>query len=310
MLLFRVHVKYVDRVVDMDLIEPRDCSVISLINDAKKQHMLTTDEELMLCLELFDDRHIGIIKFKLILVPNAIHFLEDEPTGLLYFNELVEENNAELVEENYAEPIEANNEEDNVVLVKENSEEENVGGDAENDGSDKCSVDNEYEVGKESEDDSNVSLVDENGNKDYGNKDHCQLDGDEIVVVVSSDEETVLTGIARYYKVTFMIKSVWGSHLMCLRVVENKEATSRWVTSVLGNFICSNPNGKSKLFKNKLRERFEMKVDSQTIYRAKKIVLETLKSHYIEAYAKLRKYGNVIRSFNPGTDAMVTMNPM
>ncbi|TXG66719.1 hypothetical protein EZV62_007994 [Acer yangbiense] len=345
MLLFRVHVKYVDRVVDMDLIEPEDCSVISLINDAKKQHVLTTDEELMLCFELFDDRHIGIIDFKRILVSNVIHFLEDKSTGLLCFNEPVEENNAEPVEENYVEPVEANNEEDNVVLVEENSEEENVGGDAVNDGSDKCSVDNEYEVGEESEDDSNVSLVDENGDKDYGNKDHCQPDGDKTVVVVSSDEETTLTRIARYCqnhhwasnpngtisfedgqiignakftrevikrlhascltdKVTFMIKSVQGSHLMCPRVAENKEATSRWVALVLGNFIRSSPNGKSKLFKNKLQERFTVKVDSQTIYMAKKIVVGTLKSHHVEAYAKLRKYGNAIRSYNPGTDVM------
>ncbi|KAK1584198.1 hypothetical protein Q3G72_030709 [Acer saccharum] len=109
----------------------------------------------MLCFELFDDRHIGIIEFELILVHNAIHFLEDEPTGLFFFNEPVEENNVEPVEENYAEPIEVNNEEENVVLVEENIEEDNVGGDTINYGSDKCSVDNEYEVGEESEDNSN-----------------------------------------------------------------------------------------------------------------------------------------------------------
>ena len=114
----------------------------------------------MLYFELFDDRHLGIIEFELILVPNDIHFLEDELTSLFCFNEPIEENNVEPVKENYAEPVEANNEEDNVVLVEENSEEENVGGDAVNDGSDKCSVDNEYEVGEQSEDDSNVSLVD------------------------------------------------------------------------------------------------------------------------------------------------------
>ncbi|TXG63817.1 hypothetical protein EZV62_010811 [Acer yangbiense] len=75
MLSFRVFVKYVNDTVDMDLIEPRDCSVISLINDAMKElkghhiepwekwqlsitlswnglrHMLTTDEELMFCFE-------------------------------------------------------------------------------------------------------------------------------------------------------------------------------------------------------------------------------------------------------------------
>ncbi|KAI9194471.1 hypothetical protein LWI28_006327 [Acer negundo] len=36
MLSFRVHLKYADRVVDMDLIEPGDCSIVNLINDAKK----------------------------------------------------------------------------------------------------------------------------------------------------------------------------------------------------------------------------------------------------------------------------------
>ena len=33
---FQVYVKYVDRIVDMDVIEPGDCSVISLINDTRK----------------------------------------------------------------------------------------------------------------------------------------------------------------------------------------------------------------------------------------------------------------------------------
>ncbi|KAK4859190.1 hypothetical protein QYF36_001166 [Acer negundo] len=162
MLPIQVLVKYVDRFVDMDLIEPRDCSVISVINDAKK---------------FFEDRLTPVIEFELILVPNAIHFPEDDPR-MLCFNEPVEE--------------------DNVEPVEKDSEEENVGGDALNDGSDMCSVDNEYEVGKESEDDSDVSLVDENGDKDYRNKDHYQPDGIETAVIVSFDEETALTRIARY----------------------------------------------------------------------------------------------------------------
>ncbi|KAK2649631.1 hypothetical protein Ddye_017120 [Dipteronia dyeriana] len=106
-----------------------------------------------------------------------------------------------------------------------------------------------------------------------------------------------------------MIKSVRGRHSMCPRVTKNKEATSRWVASVLGNFIRSNPTGKAKLFKKELQDRFAVKVDSQCIYRAKKIALETLKNHHVEAYAKLGKYGNAICSMNPGTDVNVAMNP-
>ncbi|KAK1587236.1 hypothetical protein Q3G72_010886 [Acer saccharum] len=195
MLPIRVLVKYVDSVVDMDLIEPGDCSVISLINDTKKvlsgqpidiwetwqlritylwngqQHVLTSDEELMLCFEFFDHHDMDII---------------DEEDNDVYFPE---ENKADQVEE------------DNVVLVEQNSEEENVGGDAVNDGSDNCSVDNKYEVGEKSEDELDVSLVDEYGNEDYGNKDHCQPDGDETTVVMSSDEETMLSRITRYYQI-------------------------------------------------------------------------------------------------------------
>ncbi|KAK2656600.1 hypothetical protein Ddye_009652 [Dipteronia dyeriana] len=106
-----------------------------------------------------------------------------------------------------------------------------------------------------------------------------------------------------------MIRSVRGGHSMCPRVAENKEATSRWVASVIGKFIRSNPNGKSKLFKNELQQRFVVKVDNQTIYRAKKIVLETEKFHHVEAFGKLRKYENAIQTYNPGTNVFVAMNP-
>ena len=152
---FHVHVRYVDRIVDMDLIEPGDCSVISLINDTRKilngcrierwetwqlrvmfswngqQHVLTTDDELLLCFQLFESRNMSTIEFKLILVPNAIHFPEDEPTGLLGFNEqnignLVEENKHELVEEDNTEPDEDNNEEGNAEPIEENNEEDNA----------------------------------------------------------------------------------------------------------------------------------------------------------------------------------------
>ncbi|KAK2664638.1 hypothetical protein Ddye_003212 [Dipteronia dyeriana] len=106
-----------------------------------------------------------------------------------------------------------------------------------------------------------------------------------------------------------MIKSVQRSHSMCPRVAENKKATSRWVASVLVNFIHSNTTGKVKLFKKELQDRFAVKVASQTIYRAKKIALETLKIHHVEAYVKLMKYGNVIHLMNPRTNVKVAMNP-
>ncbi|KAI9196248.1 hypothetical protein LWI28_022278 [Acer negundo] len=100
---------------------------------------------------------------------------------LRWFKEL--ENNVELLEEDNAKPVEENNEEDNDELVEENSEE-----------------DNEYEVNEELVDDSDVSLVNENGKNDYKNNDHCQLDGNEVAVVVFFDGEIALTRVARYFQ--------------------------------------------------------------------------------------------------------------
>ena len=404
---FHVHVRYVDRIVDMDLIEPGDCSVISLINDTKKhlsgchieawetwqlrvtfpwngqQHVLTTDKELMLCFEMFTDKQLTFIEFELLLVPIDIQFPEDAP-ALLGFNQ---QNVGDPVEEDYEEdnyvPVEENCEEDKEDSavgdpVEENCEEDkedSAVGDAATDESD---VDNDYEVDEDSEDSSDVSLLNEDAVSD---KDHCDHDGDERNIVVSSDEENALTRIATYCQnhqwapnpngtisfeagqilgsakitrevvkkyaiqegftlkkikndryrytvtckndacdwrlhascltdgVTFIIRSVKGSHSMCPRLAENKEATSRWVASVLGNFIRSNRNGKAKLFKNELQERFAVKVDSQTIYRAKRIVLETLKLNHIQAYAKLKRYGNAILTMNPMSDVKVEMDP-
>ncbi|KAK4857481.1 hypothetical protein QYF36_001363 [Acer negundo] len=96
---------------------------------------------------------------------------------------------------------------------------------------------------------------------------------------------------------------------MCPRVAENRKATSRWVSSVLKSFIQSNPKGKAKLFKNELQDRYAIKVDSQAVYRAKRIVLEALKFDHAKTYAKIRKYGNVIRVMNPGSDVFVAINP-
>ncbi|TXG60442.1 hypothetical protein EZV62_015015 [Acer yangbiense] len=413
MLPFQIFVKYVNETADLDIIEPGDCSVISVINDAKKKlkgdpiepwekwqlaitlpwngvrHVLTTDEQLMCCFEKFDRCDKPMIEFELILVPNDMEFPVDllawkegfigenvpPPKENVQHNgdELLEDAVNEVVEDAATEPVE-----DTATELDEDAASEPVE-DAVSDEFE-WSEDDNYEVVDESEDDSDVSLVDEGG-LDFANPDRCDPDGDDSIVILSSDEENGLTRAARYCRdnqwapnpngtiafedgqiignakmtraavkmyaiqegftlkkvkndkcrytvvckndacdwrlhascltdgVTFMIKSVRGGHSMCLRVAENKEATSRWVSSVLKSLIQSNPKGKGKFFKNELQERYAVKVGSQTVYRAKRIVLENLKSDHAKAYAKIRKYGNVIRVMNPGSDVFVALNP-
>ncbi|KAL5774615.1 hypothetical protein ACOSP7_012172 [Xanthoceras sorbifolium] len=102
-------------------------------------------------------------------------------------------------------------------------------------------------------------------------------------------------------RVTYMIKSVCGGHSFCRKVVENKEANVRWVASVLQTTIHSNPMIEVKTLRNELQDRSGVRCDRLTLYRAKKIVLKTMKADHVDSYAKLKKYGNAIRLMNPGT---------
>ncbi|TXG69750.1 hypothetical protein EZV62_004685 [Acer yangbiense] len=352
MLPFQIFVKYVDETVDLDIIEPGDCSVISLINNAKKElkgdpiepwekwqlaitlswngvcHVLTTDEQLMCCFEEFDRRDKPMIEFELILVPNDMEF----PVDLLTWKEGFNGENVPPPEENVQhhddEPVEDAAIEDVTSEPVEHAASEPVE-QAASDEIDGSEDDNNYKVIDESEDDSDVSLVEED-HVDFGNLDCCDPNGDESIIILSSDKENGLTRAARYCrdnqwapnpngtiafedgqiignaKMTraivkmyaiqegFALKkvkndkcSVRGGHSMCPRVAENREATSRWVSSVLKSFIQSNPK----------------------VYRAKRIMLENLKSDHAKAYAKIRKYGNVIRVMNPGSDVFIAINP-
>ena len=139
----------------------------------------------MLCFEMFNNKHLTFIEFALLLVHIDIQFPEDAYVGFLGFNQ---QNNSDPVEENY--------EEDNFVPDEENFEEDNAVGDASIDKSDGSAVDNDYQVDEKSEDDSDVSWMNENGENE---KDQCEGDGDERIIVVSSDEENALTRVATYY---------------------------------------------------------------------------------------------------------------
>ncbi|KAK2653425.1 hypothetical protein Ddye_013281 [Dipteronia dyeriana] len=149
----------------------------------------------MFCFEEFDHRHKPNIEFELLLVPNSIIFPEEQPVGLIRFKK---RNNVDLVKEN--------NEENNDEPVEEkigkaenvNHSDDNPVGDAVSDENDGSAIDNEYEVAEESEDDSYVSLVDDNCGTDSKNKDNCHPDCDETIFLLWSDDENALTRVVRY----------------------------------------------------------------------------------------------------------------
>ncbi|KAK1582737.1 hypothetical protein Q3G72_017756 [Acer saccharum] len=120
MLPIQVFVRKVDVVADLEVIEPGDCSVISIINDAKKEllgasvtskdkcelsiifpwngvkHTILTDEELMIIFKEFDRRDLPSITFDLNVIPISVEAPEElhalrqcnkEPILLLQQNE-------------------------------------------------------------------------------------------------------------------------------------------------------------------------------------------------------------------------------
>ena len=107
--------------------------------------------------------------------------------------------------------------------------------------------------------------------------------------------------------VTFMVRTVTGGHILCPRMTANKEANAKWVASVLQSTILADPKLTPKSLKRTLLENYSVTCSSLTIYRAKKIVLNNLKTDHIAAYAKMKKYGNAIIAMNPGTCVKVSL---
>ncbi|KAK1591790.1 hypothetical protein Q3G72_013721 [Acer saccharum] len=179
MLPFQIFVKYVDETVDLDIIKPRDCSVISLINDAKKELKGGPIEpwgkwQLAITLPWNGVHHEGFNGENVPPPEENVQHHDDEPVKDAA-SEPVEHVASESIEDTASEPVEQ----------------------AASDEIDGSEDDNNYDVVNESEDDSDDSLVEED-RVDFGNPDHCNPDSDESIIILSSDEENGLTRAARY----------------------------------------------------------------------------------------------------------------
>ncbi|KAK4848532.1 hypothetical protein QYF36_014274 [Acer negundo] len=105
---------------------------------------------------------------------------------------------------------------------------------------------------------------------------------------------------------TFMIWSISGGHIQCRRGKSNKEAIALWIASVISNTVNSNLTVSARILKNDLLEQYGVECSSQSIYRAKKLVLKTLSADHIVSFAQIRKYGNILVEMNPGNLAKAT----
>ncbi|KAK4840231.1 hypothetical protein QYF36_003164 [Acer negundo] len=216
MLPFKVYVKNGNELYDMGLVEPRKCSVISIINDAKKEflgdgiqtwekwelrtvfpwngleHTVFSDVELMFVFEEFDRRNNPIIHFHISVVPleNDIGLLEYTLNTSPQETVIQENTNPQTLDITLENPT---LKEDAILEVDDDSDEV--------DGSD---VEPDYEYRPSgSVSDSDTSLVDslDEGHVMVGIPGRCEPNGDKFGWENSSGEEDGPTRMVRYSKV-------------------------------------------------------------------------------------------------------------
>ena len=102
-----------------------------------------------------------------------------------------------------------------------------------------------------------------------------------------------------------MVKTLQDEHL-CQAVRNNKNATSTWITRVLGPEFLADPNMRLKNIRKKLKDKFGVTgLSKAKLFRARvKARGGTLESHIAE-FQKLRWYANMVLRTNPGSMAIV-----
>ncbi|KAK2659778.1 hypothetical protein Ddye_006311 [Dipteronia dyeriana] len=89
--------------------------------------------------------------------------------------------------------------------------------------------------------------------------------------------------------VTFKISSITENHVNRRRVMNNNEATAKWVASATSILIRDNPNVKVKVLQTQFKSTYGVEPSKRKIYRAKRKELMMLKSDHVDCYGQLRK---------------------
>ncbi|KAL9422372.1 hypothetical protein AB3S75_034609 [Citrus x aurantiifolia] len=107
-------------------------------------------------------------------------------------------------------------------------------------------------------------------------------------------------------KISLMIKTIKGGAHTCVPLIKNPETTSKWVAEKLFGVIKSNPGISSSSIAYVLLSRFGTATNRRRLYKAKKRVLKMCEGDYINSYALLNDYANVLLMTN--NDATVKIS--
>ncbi|KAK1554438.1 hypothetical protein Q3G72_012147 [Acer saccharum] len=97
----------------------------------------------------------------------------------------------------------------------------------------------------------------------------------------------------------------YNSKHECHRVYRSEEARSKWIASKFETIVKNNPNIKCGVIADMLREQFNVIVDAQRLYKAKKRALIVLGREHSECFSHLRRYAFMVQQCDPVKERLI-----
>ncbi|KAK2656483.1 hypothetical protein Ddye_009535 [Dipteronia dyeriana] len=97
---------------------------------------------------------------------------------------------------------------------------------------------------------------------------------------------------------TMQVKTYKNEHT-CHRIYKSKETRSKWIAGKFQALVMSNPGIQAAVITDLLRDQFNVVVDTQRLYKAKKMALQVLLKEHEACFQHLRAYAIMVQQWNP-----------
>ena len=99
---------------------------------------------------------------------------------------------------------------------------------------------------------------------------------------------------------TMQVKTYKSEHT-CHRIFKSKEARSKWIAGKFQALVKSNPGIQAGVLSDLLRDQFNVVVDTQRLYKAKRRAVEVMLKEHEDCFKHLRAYAVMVQQCNPGS---------
>ncbi|TXG62183.1 hypothetical protein EZV62_013546 [Acer yangbiense] len=106
---------------------------------------------------------------------------------------------------------------------------------------------------------------------------------------------------------TTMQVKTYNSNHTCHRIYKSQEARAKWISSKFEVLVKNNPRIHCGVISDLLRDQFNVTVDTQRLYKAKRRALEVLLKEHTECFSHIRGYAVMVQQCNPGSAAYIRL---